>query len=102
MKTAIKLVLIDLVIAQIVAPVLIMIPCTIYLLVTTGNLDKAVLTQTIIIPAQLAGQIMMGIYLWKAGYISTKKTTWSPVSSSYLFFSALAVLTCGFVVSALT
>ena len=59
MKTAIKLVLIDLVIAQIVAPVLIMIPCTIYLLVTTGNLDKAVLTQTIIIPAQLAGQIMM-------------------------------------------
>lgn len=60
MKTAIKLVLIDLVIAQIVAPVLIMIPCTIYLLVTTGNLDKAVLTQTIMIPAQLAGQIMMG------------------------------------------
>ncbi len=58
MKTAIKLVLIDLVIAQIVAPVLIMIPCTIYLLVTTGNLDKAVLTQTIIIPAQLAGQII--------------------------------------------
>ena len=40
MKTAIKLVLIDLVIAQIVAPVLIMIPCTIYLLVTTGNLDN--------------------------------------------------------------
>ena len=77
MKTAIKLVLIDLVIAQIVAPVLIMIPCTIYLLVTTGNLDKAVLTQTIMIPAQLAGQIMIGIYLWKAGYISTKKETWS-------------------------
>lgn len=45
---------------------------------------------------------MMGVYLWKAGYISTKKTTWSPVSSSYLFFSALTVLTCGFVVSALT
>ena len=88
MKTAIKLVLIDLVIAQIVAPVLIMIPCTIYLLVTTGNLDKAVLTQTIIIPAQLAGQIMMGIYLWKAGYISTKKETWSLVSAPYLLGSA--------------
>ena len=89
MKTAIKLVLIDLVIAQIVAPVLIMIPCTIYLLVTTGNLDKAVLTQTIIIPAQLAGQIMMGIYLWKAGYISTKKETWSLVSAPYLLGSAV-------------
>ena len=69
MKTAIKLVLIDLLIAQIVAPILIMIPCTIYLFVTTGNLDKVTLTQMIMIPAQLAGQIMMGIYLWKAGYI---------------------------------
>lgn len=101
MKTAIKLVLIDLLIAQIVAPILIMIPCTIYLLVTTENLDKAVLTQTIMIPAQLAGQVMMGIYLWKAGYISTKKTTWSPVSAPYLVCSGLAILTGGFTVSAL-
>ena len=44
MKTAIKLVLIDLLIAQIIAPILIMIPCTIYLFVTTGNLDKVTLT----------------------------------------------------------
>lgn len=101
MKTAIKLILIDLLIAQIVAPILIMIPCTIYLLVTTGNLDKAVLTQTIMIPAQLAGQIMMGIYLWKAGYISTQKSTWSLVPPPYLIGSALAILTGGFLVSAL-
>ena len=101
MKTAIKLVLIDLLIAQIVAPILIMIPCTIYLLLTTGNLDKAVLTQTIMIPAQLAGQIMMGIYLWKAGYISPRKATWSPVSAPYLVCSGLAILTGGFTVSAL-
>lgn len=101
MKTAIKLILLDLLIAQIIAPILIMIPCTIYLLVTTGNLDKAVLTQTIMIPAQLAGQIMMGIYLWKAGYISTQKSTWSLVSAPYLISSALAILTGGFLVSAL-
>ena len=92
MKTAIKLVLIDLLIAQIVAPILIMIPCTIYLFVTTGNLDKVTLTQMIMIPAQLAGQIMMGIYLWKAGYISKKKTTWSPVSAPFLICSGLAIL----------
>lgn len=101
MKTAIKLVLIDLLLAQIVAPILIMIPCAIYLLVTTGNLDQAVLTQIIMIPAQLAGQIMMGIYLWKAGYISTQKATWSPVSVPYLTCSGLAILTGGFLVSTL-
>ena len=101
MKTAIKLVLIDLIIAQIIAPILIMIPCTIYLLVSTGNLDKVALTQMIMIPAQLAGQIMMGIYLWKAGYISTQKTTWSLVSAPYLICSGLAILTAGFLVSAL-
>lgn len=50
MKTAIKLVLIDLLIAQIIAPILIMIPCTIYLFVTTGNLDKVTLTQMIMDP----------------------------------------------------
>lgn len=73
MKTAIKLILIDLLIAQIVAPILIMIPCTIYLLVTTGDLDQVALTQMIMIPAQLAGQIMMGIYLWKPA-ISVKES----------------------------
>lgn len=77
------------------------VPYTIYLLVTTGNLDKGILTQAIMIPAQLAGQVMMGIYLWKAGYISTQKTTWSPVSAGYLSCSALAILTAGFAVSAL-
>ena len=101
MRTAIKLILLNLLIAQIIAPILVMIPCVIYLVATTGNLDKDALITMLMIPAQLAGQLMMGIYLWKAGYISTKKITWSPVSSPYLFFSALAVLTCGFVVSAL-
>lgn len=101
MKTAIKLVLIDLVIVQIIAPFLVMILCAIYLFVTTGNLDKDALTQSIMIPAQLTGQFMMGIYLWKAGYISTQKTTWSLVSGSYLLYSALAILTCGYVVSAM-
>lgn len=101
MKTAIKLILINLVIAQIAAPILVMFPYTIYLLVTTGNLDKGILMQTIMIPAQLAGQVMMGIYLWKAGYISKQKATWSPVSAGYLSCSALAILTAGFAVSAL-
>ncbi len=54
MKTAIKLILIDLLIAQIVAPILIMIPCTIYLLVTTGDLDKVALTQMIMIPGPIS------------------------------------------------
>lgn len=71
----------------------------IYLSVTTGNTDKVALTQMMLIPAQLAGQIMMGIYLWKAGYISNKKATWSPVSPLYLVCSAIAILTCGFAVS---
>ena len=102
MKTAIKLVLIDLIIAQIIAPILIMIPCAVYLLITTGDADAVRLTQMIMIPAQLTGQIMMGIYLWKAGYISMKKESWSPVSTSYLLCSAIAILTCGFVVSSLT
>ena len=40
MRTAIKLILLNLLIAQIIAPILVMIPCVIYLVATTGNLDK--------------------------------------------------------------
>lgn len=101
MRTALKLVLVNLLLAQIIAPVLIMIPCVIYLLITGGSLNDGTLTQMILIPAQLAGQIMMGIYLWKGGYISKEKTTWATISAPYLLCSALAVITCSFIVSTL-
>ena len=80
MRTAIKLILLNLLIAQIIAPILVMIPCVIYLVATTGNLDKDALITMLMIPAQLAGQLMMGVYLWKAGYISalTELMDWSP------------------------
>lgn len=102
MRTAIKLILLDLILAQIVAPILVMIPCVIYQFATTGNINNEALMTTIMIPAQLTGQVMMVIYLWKAGYISKEKTTWSPVSGSYLLLSILAILSCSFVVSAIT
>lgn len=101
MRTAIKLVLINLFILQIIAPILIMAPCAIYLLAATGDINSVALTQLIMIPAQLLGQVMMGIYLWKAGYISTAKATWSPVSASYLGLSAIAMLSCGWLLSIL-
>lgn len=99
MKTAIKLILINLILAQIVAPILVMIPCAIYLFVITNDLDTTALTQIILIPAQLTGQFMMAVYLWKAGYISTKKATWSPVSATYLLCSVVAMLSSGFVIA---
>lgn len=101
MRTALKLVLVNLLLAQIFAPVLIMIPCALYLLVTGGNLNDGTLGQMILIPAQLAGQIMMGAYLWKAGYVSKEKATWAAVSVPYLFCSALAIVSCSFIVSTL-
>ena len=61
MRTAIKLILLNLLIAQIIAPILVMIPCVIYLVATTGNLDKDTLITMLMIPAQLAGQLMMGM-----------------------------------------
>jgi membrane protease YdiL (CAAX protease family) len=43
-------------------------------------------------PALILSFILMGIYLWKAGYIRTDKQTWSPVSPVYLGFAMLACL----------
>lgn len=101
MKTAIKLVLINLLIAQIIAPILVMIPVAIYLFITTGRMDQGVLMHTVLIPALLFGQLMMAVYLWKGGYINTQKVNWSPISTSFLFYSTLSILACAFLVSAL-
>lgn len=98
MKTALKLILVYFIITQLAAPLLMMIPCVLYLF-ATGGLTQAALTDSLLVPTLLAGQTMMGIYLWKAGYISTQKSTWSAVSVPYLFFSALAMLSGGFIVS---
>lgn len=90
MRTAIKLILLNLLIAQIIAPILVMIPCVIYLVATTGNLDKDALITMLMIPAQLAGQLMMGIYLWKAGYISTKNN----LVARFVLVSVLQCIGC--------
>lgn len=98
MKAAIQLVLIYFGILQVVAPLLVMIPCAIYMLATTGTVDRAALTQMIVIPAQLTGILLMAVYLWKAGYISKKRVTWSIVSPScmglgvLMLFAAVALI----------
>lgn len=101
MKTALKLVLIYFLLVQFVAPFLMMVPYAIYFFATTGDVNQDLLMKAIIIPSQLAGQIMMGVYLWKAGYISRDKAAWSPISVSYLLVSAITMLICGFLISSL-
>ena len=101
MKTAIKLVLIYFAILQILSPILITVPCAIYLFATTGGIDKEALMQMIMIPAQMTGILLMLFYLWKAGYISNEKVTWSTVSPSYLVLSVVSLLSCSWLASTL-
>lgn len=89
MKTAIKLVLIYFGM-QILSALLIMIPCVIYLVVTGGNIDDA--QQMVFAPSLILAILLMGLYLWKSGYVSVSKKTWSPVSSSYLILSVVSAL----------
>ncbi|NDV82201.1 CPBP family intramembrane glutamic endopeptidase [Bacteroides sp. 51] len=86
MKTTIKLVLIYLG-AQILSSMIVLIPNTFYN-ISQGNSLDTVSSQAIAITMFL-GFFIMGGYLWKAGYISTDKRTWSPVSGIYLVFTTL-------------
>ena len=70
MKTAIQLVLIYFGFLQILAPMLMVVPCIIYLLATTGAVDKDSLMQMIIIPAQMTGILLMVIYFFLPGSVS--------------------------------
>ena len=95
MKTAIKLVLIYFLV-QIISAVAVLIPTTIYNIIQ-GNQIGQVNSFSIALTMFL-GFIIMGIYLWKEGYISKDKRTWSPVSIVYLIFSTFACLTTIFVI----
>lgn len=101
MRTAIKLVLIYFGILQILSPILVTIPCFVYLMATTGTVDSSVLMNVIIIPAQIVGILLMTVYLWKSGYISKERVTWSSVSLSYLGLSMVILLSCSWLVSVL-
>lgn len=89
MKTAIKLVFIYLGI-QIVGAILLAIPYAAYLAVTGGDISQ---TQTAVLaPSFFLSILLMVGFLWKFGYISREKVTWSIVSPSYLVLTLVATL----------
>ncbi|MDR0893358.1 MAG: CPBP family intramembrane metalloprotease [Mediterranea sp.] len=107
MKTVLKLILVDLLVTQIVAPSLVAIPTIIYSVATQENWDMEEflmqgVAQSILIPAQLTGQLLMIAYLWKGKYFDTGKAIWSPVSATYPILALVAIFTGGFLASELT
>lgn len=91
MKTAIKLLLIYLGI-QILSGILALIPCAFYHFATGGSMDNIQAVQNMALaPTLLVSVILMAVYLWKAGYISREKATWSIVSPSYLVVTAVVM-----------
>lgn len=89
MKTAIKLLLIYLGF-QLAGAFAAMIPVSIYSLIEYGNVDN--ISTMALAPAMFLAFIFMTIYLWKSGYISTDKRTWSPVSGTYLILATIICL----------
>ena len=102
MKTVVKLILINLLVTQLAAPLLVLIPCVLYQVLATGAADVDGLRASIMIPAQLAGQLLMIAYLWLAGYVDKSRRAWSVVSWGYSGWSLVAVFAAGIVVSALS
>lgn len=88
MKTAIKLILIYFGI-QILSAIAFAVPYSIYSWVKYGDFSGS--TDSILAPALLLSIAMMGIYLWKSGYLNMDKRVWSVVSPVYLI---LAVFVC--------
>lgn len=86
MKTAIKLVLIYLA-CQILAMVVAIIPTIAYYMIKYGSTEGS--EKGALAPTMILGFVFMTIYLWKKGYISKEKETWSPVSGVFLLMSVL-------------
>lgn len=89
MKKALVQVFVYFGILQILSPILVIIPCAVYLFSTTGTFDADALTQMILIPSQLIAIVLMTVYLWKMGFIGKEKRTWSPVSTLFMGLSVV-------------
>ncbi len=75
---------------QIAAMLIVAIPLVIYRVTTRGGFDG--LNEAMITPGMMLSMLMMGMYLWKAGYINLEKVTWSVVSPVYLLLSVVIAL----------
>ena len=102
MKTAIKLVLIYFV-CQIAGALLVMIPSFIINLIKEGDIEKT--SSLTLALSMFAGFLLMAFYLYKAGYISKERVTWSPISVSYLLYSIIiavsSIIVIDFLMSAM-
>lgn len=61
----------------------------IYTFATTGTISVEGAQASALAPSLFLGMLFMTIYLWKAGYISREKVTWSIVSPGYLTLSLI-------------
>ena len=77
-----------------------------YTYITSGSLDVDKATSSTLAPAMLLGFVFMGLYLWRAHYLTGDGKLYSPVSSSYLVWSlcagAASIFIIDFVISVLT
>lgn len=88
MKTSIGLVLMYFVF-QILGGICGMILSAIYLLMTRQDFAFKTVQDNSLAPALLLGALFMTIYLWRTGYISKERKTWSSVSVGYLLLSVI-------------
>ena len=96
MKTTIKLILIFFAM-QIAGQILGIFYAIVYSLIETGKINMDITGDVALAPSLFMGTILMTIYLWKAGYISKEKVTWSIVSPRYtilavIMYAAVVVL----------
>lgn len=77
-----------------------------YTYITSGSLDVDKATSSTLAPAMLLGFVFMGLYLWRAHYLTGDGKLYSPVSSSYLVWSlcagAASIFIIDFLISVLT
>lgn len=69
-----------------------------YTYLTLGSLDVDKATSFALVPAMLLGFVFMGVYLWRAHYLTGDRKLYSPISVSYLAWSLCAGISSIFMI----
>ncbi|NCC10478.1 MAG: CPBP family intramembrane metalloprotease [Bacteroidia bacterium] len=91
MKQALKLFAVAFLLMQVITPFIVILPVMIYQKITLGVVQMELITQEIMVPAQLVATGLVLLYLWSKKQISHLPERWSMITPLFSFWCIAAL-----------
>lgn len=101
MKQALKLFAVAFLLMQVITPFIVILPVMIYQKITLGVVQMELITQEIMVPAQLVATGLVLLYLWSKKQISHLPERWSMITPLFSFWCIAALFAMSWLMAVL-